>query len=346
MPDTLKSLRQSVVNWLRGDYGADSDVPILNESISDAIEKAFMGMMQVQLARFVGADSPVTFNLPSGAERVLLVSITDPTVAPTLGNAALAGCVLPSRTITGAYTYVTESGTETLPSPEQIFVTTANEVLTAKLPSQNNILNAYGWNFYAAQGADPNLALQNQNPIPFNVTWQEPIEGIVDYATYQQTVPIQNSTADNISWITHMEYRTSDTLLRAWNQVDINSMLMRQFSRTLASASEYQTYAWDLLNGRQLEFRPMTGQAFTPRYFYIAKPRRLRYDQAIIPYTEIAGVREFYVNYATSKLKLAADEYLAFQAWSTGAAQQLLDVKLALTQENFGLNNKIAPHLY
>lgn len=345
MADTLKSLRTEVINWLRGDMDADDDVPLVNSAINDAIERAWIGMMQVQLARFVGADSPVTFTLPSGQERVQLVSIVDPVAGPTLGT--IAGGAIPGpRTLNCAFTYVTESGAETLPSPTIQQVVAANNLLTAQLPAQANILNAIGWNLYVSVAPDVNLALQNQEPLPFNLQFQEPITGVVDYAKYQQTVPIKNNTADNISWILHMEIRTSDTLLRSWNQSDIDSMLFRQFARTLSSASEYQAYAWDLINGNRLEFRPTAGATFNPRYFYIAKPRRLRYDQADIPYTEIAGVREFYVNYAVAKLKLALEEYLAFQQWSAGAAQQLLDVRLGLTQEDAYKNKRIAPHLY
>lgn len=342
--DTLGSLRQEILGWLRGDWDSADDIPTINAAINDSIEKAWTGMMQVQLARFVGADSPVTFTLPSGAERVQLVSIIDPVTGPVLGT-FVAGA-LPGRTINGVFTYVTESGSETLPSPVVVKVVAGNSLLSAQLPAQANVLNAIGWNFYASVQPDVNLALQNQQPIPVNVQWQEPVTGVVDYAAYQQTVPIKNNTADNISWIQHMEIRTSDTLLRSWNQSSIDSMLMRQFARTLSSASEYQAYAWDLLNGNRLEFRPMTGSAFTPRYFYIAKPRRLRYDQAEIPYTEIAGVHPYYVDRTVAKLKLGVDEYLAFQAWSTEAAQGLMDVKLGLTQENSNVNNRIAPHLY
>src|SRR2546423_842101 len=265
MADTLKSLRTEVIDWLRGDLDSDDDIPVINSAINDAIERAWIGMMQVQLARFVGADSPVTFTLPSGAERVQLVSIADPLVGPVLAQ-VVAGA-LPARTINGAFTYVTESGAETLPSPTIAFLTTVNNLLTAALPANANIINAIGWNFYASVQPDANLALQNQQPIPFNVTWQEPLTGVVDYAAAQQTVPLKNGTADNISWILHMEVRTSDTLLRSWNQSDIDSMLYRKFARTLSSASEYQAYARDLINGNRLEFRPQTGAAFTPRYF-------------------------------------------------------------------------------
>lgn len=345
MADTLKSLRTEIINWLRGDMDTDDDEPLVDSAINDAIERAWIGMMQVQLARFVGADSPVTFTLPSGQERVQLVSIIDPLTGPTLGT-FVSGAIPGPRTLNCAFTYVTESGAETLPSPTVQQVVAANSLLSAQLPAQANILNAIGWNLYASVAPDVNLALQNQEPLPFNVQFQEPITGVVDYAAAQQTVPIKNSTADNISWILHMEVRTSDTLLRAWNQSDIDSMLFRQFARTLSSASEYQAYAWDLINGNRLEFRPSAGATFTPRYFYIAKPRRLRYDQAEIPYLEIGGVREYYVDYAISKLKLSLEEYTAFKAWSENAALALLDVKLGLTQEDAHKNKRIAPHLY
>ena len=345
MPDTLGSIRAEILGFLRGDYDSDDDIPLVNSAINDAIEKIWMGMMQVQLARFFGADSPVTFSLPANTERVQLISIQNPVAGPTLGT--IAGGAIPGpRTVSCAYTYVTESGTETLASPIVQQVVAANNLLTAQLPNQANVLNALGWNLYAAVAPDVNLALQNQQPIPVNVQFQEPLGGIVDYAAAQQTVPLINQTADNISWITHMEIRTSDTLLRSWNQVDIDSMLMRQFGRTLSSASEYQAYAWDLINGRQLEFRPMTGSAFTPRYFYVAKPRRLRYDQAQIPYGEIAGMHEYVTTRAIAKLKLSLEEYLAAQAWDGQALAQGLEIKMALNQEGWAKNTRIAPHLY
>ena len=197
MADTLKSIRTEILGWLRGDWSLTADQSIVNAAINDSIEKAWIGMMQVQLARFVGADSPVTFTLPSGAERVQLVNIVDPTVGPTLGQ--VAGGALAGRTINCALTYVTESGTETLPSPTTQLVVNANNLLTAQLANQANILNAIGWNLYAAVAPDTNLALQNQDPIPFNIVFQEPNTGVVDYAASQQTVPLKNTTADNIS---------------------------------------------------------------------------------------------------------------------------------------------------
>ena len=130
-----------------------------------------------------------------------------------------------------------------------------------------------------------------------------------------------------------MEVRTSDTLLRSWNQFDINSELFRRYGRELSSASEYQTYVWDLINGNRLEFRPSAGMTFTPRYFYIAKPRRLRYDQGAIPYTQVTGVHEFIVDKAIARLKLGVEEYAANQAWNGEAQQEKAGIMAALTKQ-------------
>lgn len=342
--DTLGTLRAEVINWMRGDYDDPSDVPTVNSAISDAIESIWMSLIRAKLNRFIGSDSPVSFSLAANTERVLLVAIADPLVGPVLGQQA--GGAFGARQINGAYTYVTESGSETEPSPTIQLNVNPNNLVTAQLPNQANVAQALGWNFYASVAPDNVLALQNQTPLLVAEQFQEDPTGIDDYSVAQQTVPIANTTADNISWIKHMEIRTSDTLLRAWNQSDIDSMLFRQFARTLSSASEYQAYAWDLINGRQLEFRPMTGSAFTPRYFYIAKPRRLRYDPAEIPYLEITGVRECVVAKSVSKLKLGVDEYLAKQGWDQVAGEAEMKALGALTTEDWSRDVRIAPHLY
>jgi hypothetical protein len=360
MADTLRSLRTEILNWLRGDYAADTDLPLLNSSINDAIEDIWTSMMQIQLARFFGLDSPVTFTLPQGAERVQLVSIPDPLAAPTLGQ--LAGATLPARTYLVCYTYVTESGSETLPSPTASLAIGLNNL--AQVTSPPALSNAIGWNCYASITNNPALlGLQNPGPLPFSIVpfTESPI-GWIDYPGAQQQPgvaqsasqatpassppPSENTTADNIAWIVQMEVRTSDTLLRSWNQYDIGSEMFRRYGRELSSASEYQTYVWDLVNGNRLEFRPAAGLAFNPRYFYVAKPRRLRYDQATIPYLNVAGVREYLVCKAVARLKLGLDEYLADQAWSGKADKTKAQIVAALTQELWAKDLRITPHLF
>jgi hypothetical protein len=190
------------------------------------------------------------------------------------------------------------------------------------------------------------MALQNQQPLPFGVNFIEPVAGFQGYPTKQQTLPVANTTADNISYIQHMEIRTSDTLLRAWNQHGMDSETMRRMGRTNASASEYGTYVWELTNGAVLEIRPMTGLAFSPRYWYVAKPRRARYDQAELPYSSITGVHEFIRNYSIGMLKSAVDEYLAAEKFQGMADKNRQEIVLALNQESWGRDTRVTPYLF
>jgi hypothetical protein len=358
MSDTLGSLRAEIILWLRGDLLSIDDQTLINVAINDAIEDGWMAMMKAALSRFFGLDSPVTFSLPAGAERVQLVSIADPTVAPATGS--YAGGAQLARTLLVGYTYVTESGSETQLSPTAQQVVGPNNLGQVTAPAA--VAGAFGWNCYVSPSNTAGLmALQNQQPLPFNANYQEPPAGWQDYSAAQQLPPqaqvasiatpalspppSENTTGDNISYITHLEVRTSDTLLRTWNQADIDSEIMRRFGRTLSTASEFQSYAWDLINGNRLEIRPATGMAFNPRYFYIAKPRRLRYP-ATIPYQNITGVHEFFVNKAISRLKLSLDEYIAAEAWEKKAETGKLAIVTALAQESWSKNMRIAPHLW
>jgi len=353
MPDTLGSLRSEILLELRGDLAQPEDVPLLNAKINNALEAVWMSMMKVALARFFGSDSPVNFTLAAGSQRVQLVSIADPTVALVAGTTA--GGALPNRNYTFTYTFVTESGSETNPcattTPLAIAAPTTLAQITAPAEPSGGAL---GWNLYAYSNSNPGNVpvLQNQQPLPFGVPFTEPVTGFQDYPTFQQLAPTSNQTADNISYITHLEIVQTDTTIRALNQADIDSLAMRGLARTLASASEYQMYAWDLINGRTLEVRPPAGTAFsanalpTPRYFYVAKPRRLRYDQAEIPYQSISGVHEYLTNKAIADLKLVIDEYIASQAYMGAANALKQEIVTSLAQENWGKNRTITPYLY
>lgn len=348
MSDTLRSLRNEIQLESRGDFsGSPDEDSIVNAAINDATETIWIAMMEVSLARFIGADSPVSFILPINTERVQLVTLADPTQAT--GNGQVAGGALGNRSYDYAYTYVTESGTETNLSPITLAAAfSANFLASINHPNQPTTGKPFGWNFYfrtngSATGA---LVLQNQQPIPMGVNFIEPPVGFQDYPAFQQLPPLSNMTADNISWISHMEVRTSDTLLRAWNQVDIDSEIMRRMARTLSTASEYQHYVWELSGTGVLEFRPMTGSAFTPRYWYIAKPRRLRYDQAEIVYSSITGVHSFLKSEAKRKLYLGVNEFLNAQGWAGEADRERENVRSALLQETWSKNTRIVPHLF
>src|SRR5262249_25329262 len=126
MSDTLGSMRAEILLEMRGDLSGAGDIPLINSKINNAIENLWMAMMRVALARFFGSDQPVSFTLASGAEFVLLTSITDP--ATPLVGVAVAGGALGGRTYKLSYTLVTESGSETNPSPVQNLVVGANNL--------------------------------------------------------------------------------------------------------------------------------------------------------------------------------------------------------------------------
>lgn len=343
MTDTLKSLRTEIQLESRGDFsGSPDEDTIVNAAINDAIETIWIAMMQVQLAKFFGADSPVTFTLPQNAERYRIISIIDPIVAPVV-NQVLGGGLVDAAVFSVGYTLVTESGSETLLSP--LTVTAArinNNVFQVVSPA--NPGTAFGYNVYA--GPAGQLALQNQQPIPFGTNYTEPVTEWQPYPINEQTPPLSNSTADNLSWIQHLEVRTSDTLLRAWNQVEIDSEVMRRMARTLSTASEFQHYVWELTGNGVLEFRPQIGSNFTPRYWYIAKPRRLRYDQAEIPYVSIVGVHKFIKAQSKADLYLGVNEFMNSQGWEQKAEKEKMGIQMALTQELWSKNTRVVPHLF
>src|SRR6267142_901573 len=343
MIDTLKSLRTEIQLECRGDFsGSPDEDSIVNAAISDAVETIWLSMMQCHLAKFFGADSPVTFNLAQGVERFRIVSIVDPIVAPTVNQVA-GGALVDAVVFNVGYTLVTESGSETLLSPLTVTAARTNNNVF-QVVSPVNPGTALGYNVYA--GPAGQLALQNQQPIPFGTNYTEPVTEWQGYPINEQTPPLSNTTADNLSYIQHLEVRTSDTLLRAWNQVEIDSEVMRRMARTLSTASEFQHYVWELTGNGVLEFRPMTGSAFTPRYWYVAKPRRLRYDQAEVPYVSIVGVHKFIKAQAKADLYLGVNEFLNAQGWEGKADKEKLSIQMSLMQELWNKNTRVVPHLW
>lgn len=368
MIDTLASLRAEIQLECRGDFsGSPDEDTIVNGTINDGIESIWNTLMSVALARFIGADSPVTFTLASQAQSVQLVSIPDPTVAPTVNQVA-GGNLVDGAQFWVGYTFVTESGSETNISPliqsaarnnNNVFQVPApvapgqaavpgpgNAVPPGQSPAVAGVAptTAYGWNLYAGI-AEGLLALQNQEPLPFNVAATEPPTEWQSYSVEQQAPPLANQTADNLAYITHMEIQTPDTAFRAWNQADIDSMTMRRMAQIIPSASPYSNYVWELHNNGRLEFRPYAGTGFTPRYWYIAKPRRLRYDQAQIPYVSIAGVHAAVKYMAKAALYLGVNEFMNAQGWQQAADAEVQKIQMALAMESWRKNSYVSPYL-
>jgi hypothetical protein len=347
-PGTLGSIAAEVTNWLKGDMRNAQGQRQVRDAINDAVSALWMAAIKVKLSRFIGTDSPVTLQIGSNVERIQFVAVPDPTTPP-IAVGLIAGGALPARTINFGMTVVTESGTETNISPlaqttttgpGNLFAAEAGEIQPASVPKTPGVV---GWNLYAGLN---NLGLQNQQPIPFGVTWQEPATGVQDYPAAQQQPPITNTTYDSLAYIEHLEAQMPDGTHIAWNQSSIDSDMMRKLARIVPNASQYQTFVWDILNGNVMELRPQTGIAFTTRYWYVSKPRRLRYDQARIPYTQIMGAYEFYRDFAIMKCKLSLEEYLAYQAWQGVVAAEQNAILESLNQENWSVDCRVVPYLY
>lgn len=328
----LAEMRARIADWLDEDV-SDSKV---NDAINDAIESLWQSIILVQLSQFMGG--PTTASFAASSERAQVISVADPTVAPTLGQ--VAGGALAGGNVFVAFTLVTESGSETLISPTAQLVLLANNLLQVTSPAYDS--GALGYNVYVGASA-ARLGLQNAAPIPFGTAWTEPEDGYVEVPDAPGP-PTENTTSDNIFYIRHMEVRTPDSSYKAWNQADIDSLMFRRAAAAIATDSPYQNYYFDFINGRTIELRPAAGGAVVPRYFFINRPRRLRFDNAQIPFNNMP--HELFVRcFAISLIKLSLEEFASSTAWSQQADKAKADVIRAVDQMNKGKDMTITPYL-
>jgi hypothetical protein len=214
------------------------------------------------------------------------------------------------------------------------------------------IPGALGWNLYVGTTVN-NLAKQNDEPLsilvasgpPTNQVFNEPATGFIAQPDGGPAPPTENTTGDNIFYIRHLEFKTSSGMYKRYYAGDLDSEFMSRMATYIASTSEYQTYAWDLINQRQLEIRPAVGAAFAPRYFYIVKPRKMRFPQSPLPFPNVPQT-EFIRSYALSMIFLSLHEYVAAEAWEAKADKALLKAVRAVTEMNANRNNRVTPYLY
>lgn len=342
MADTLGTMRASVLQWYKG----DDDPTLINDMISDAVESLWDSVLLVNLGQIMGGPiQNITFS--AGNERQEIVSITDPTVAPTI-NTVVLGALL-QRTLVFGYTFVTESGSETKLSPTSSQVVPVNsvaKVLPPVFPGTPAAIGSVpiGWNVY---GADVIGRLAKQNPVPLDFAqfYQEPTStGVIDEPN-QPSPPQTNTTADDIFYIRLLEVQNQDSTWTRWQGADLESLLMKRMSRAIAPSSTYYPYAWDFVNGNRIEIRPAAGQALNPRFFYTRKPRRLRFDAAAIPFTNISAT-EFIRLYALASLHLTNRDYSSHNVWNGKAERKRMDILKGLNTQQRVKQTRITPFLY
>lgn len=333
MADTLGSLKADIVPWLLGERVS---AVILNAAINDGIESLWQTLMKASLDLFMAG--PTSISIAAAAERASIVSIADPVAAPTVGS-VVAGALV-ERTVYAAFTLVTESGTETLISAIGNAVIPLNSV--ASIPTPAFVENAIGWNVYAAVGVSGRLAKQNDAPIEFGVSYQEPDTGFVNEPS-NPSPPTENTTGDDIFYIRHLEAPDPNGAYQAFDAADIDSLMMRRMAGSIACASQYENYAWDLINQRQLEIRPAAGLSMIPRYFYIKRPRRLRFENSPLPFLTFPSTA-FLRNYALAAIYLALKEFSSADRYEAKAEAERRSCELAVVEMNRPKNDYITPY--
>lgn len=319
---TYGELKAAVERLLREQVTDD----LFLDVAGDAVENLWMSYVQAFLDNFLGG--PTTFSLSAGAERINLASIADPVAA--LNN--FAALVDPAAWGDGSnysftYTYVTESGSETLESPELTGVVPVGSIATFYPPQYISPLSTQygvvGWNLYAGRtpGARTRVR-QNDVPIPFTSG------AIVAYqmSTFRDVEegpgrPVENTTGDDIFFLKDVQTALSGGRYQSWQQADLSSTLFKKAAGSIAANSEYQTYVYDLINNRTLEVRPLTAGAQTPRYFYIYKPRRSRFMNAKLPFASLPS--EAFLKYkCLDVLSTSVREFDSADRWAEKAEHE------------------------
>lgn len=330
---SLAEMRQSTLNLLK----ENEKVAVLNDAINSGIQDLYRNLMQINLSMFL--NGPTNITLAAGTERSSIVSIPDPAGPPVTGS--VAGGALAARDYSISFSYVTDSGSETLESAASSAQhVNLNNLATVTAPAF--VDGAAGWNLYARINVG-RKARQNVVPLPFDVTINEPEVGWKELPNLPGA-PVENTTADNIAYIRHLELVLGDGRLKRYSQADIDSLLMQRAGSSIASTSEYQSYAYDFVNQNRVEVRPKMGTTLTPRYFWVTRPRRLRYDQSPIPFYTFDPTDYLTYN-AMSIISLTNHEYVAAQLWNDKADKTMFGIKQSINQGNFAKDIRVTPYL-
>jgi hypothetical protein len=343
----LGSLMAKLDVWFREPIN-----PIIKQdAINDGIESLWETLMQIKLSDFVG--SPVNIAFAAGAERTSIVTIPDPT-APCVVNAAAGAGSLPDEYWDCRVTLVTESGSETLPSPVNVVHRLAGGLLTwispAYAPGVPFPEGIVGYNVYAGRsdaGSTPSLRLAKQNDevVELDQPWVEPDPGGLSEDPTLPGAPFVNSTGDNIAYIKKLEVQQVDGTYKEWAQSDLGSLLMARAGASLASSSTSQGYAFDLLNGNVIEIRPAAGATLNPRYFPVVRQRRLAFASSELPFQNVSSSIPFLREFALSKIAASVYEEEQAATWAAGAERTRQSIKESQSVSNIKKDKRIIPYL-
>lgn len=306
---------------------------------NDGLESIWMACMLATLSKFT--RGPITQLFPANSTSVNIVAIPDPTVAPTVGQTP--GGTLPGRTEYYAYSYVTDSGSMTLPSPLATNVLSANNVPTLTPPPQ--VAEAIGYVVMGgtlANGLD--LAIQSVAVEPFGIQWVGPQTGLVAYPQAPPP-PSQNDTADNIFAIERIEVNNVNMTTTGWFQSNQASSLWRRMGKIMAgTATSWTPYAYDFIDNNQVQFRPAPGFDLNGELLYVVRPRRLRFPNSRMPFTWLS-YQGCLVEFVKASLALDLYEYESHDRRYAKAKEMLQAVVLQVAGANFWRDDTVTPFM-
>ena len=332
---TLGSLKAMITRYHKEQEKDD----LLTDAANDAIESLWRNVLLVALSQFM-AGPITTLTMAAGSERASIISIPDPIVAPTCSD--VAGGALPLRNADVVYTFVTESGSETLPSPINNTPVLINTLLNVAPPDvADQPGTPIGWNVYVGDHGT-RLVRQNDEPLGPNDTWVEPALTGYSNSPLLPPAPVSNTTGDNIFYVRVLQVQNTDGTWTTWQAGDIDGLLMSRASRSIASTSTYQGYAYDVFNGNTIEVRPALGATLNPRYFNVVKPRRLLYANAPLPFSNFSYI-EYLKMYADAALDLSNHEYTGYGIKNRKAAGILQEILQGLNTQATAKQKTITP---
>lgn len=326
---TLGEMSARIIRWSRERLDADT----VNDAINDALESLWQTVSLASLSRFT--TGPVTQTVMAGSTQLAIVSIADPEVYLQVGTTPGGG--LPARTLSFAFSYVTDSGSETRLSLSQVSEADAAQLFVAQAPVP--VAQAIGWNLFA--GVAGRFTRQNISPLPFDVTWIEPPFGATSSPDGSFPQPF-NNTADNIQAIKRISASNISGTKSRWRQGDVTSLLFSEMEGRLQSNSTFTSRAYDLIDNRVVEIRPAGQIDVDVDLYYLVKPRRLRFPQSTLPFLSL-GVQGYLRNEALADILLSLGEDEEAAARQSKADHERQRITLSVLGDNWDKNNIVRP---
>jgi hypothetical protein len=327
---TFGAMVESVKRWIQEPIRVAG---IVEDAVNDAYEELWMASILATLGRFTQGAVPLTI----ATAKVQLISVQDPTANPTY--VAVAGGALPARTYWVSIAYVTESGTTTLTAPAVQLSIPLNNLL--QCPVQPPYPAAFAFMIYAGETLGT-MVNQTPNGVQFNQSWTEPTTGI--NTGDGQPPPVMNTSGDNIFAISSLQVQNQDGTYNRWEAADVSSSFIQQQQLALPTGSSYQRQAYDLLGGGSLQIFPGPGASFPANYWYIAKPRRMMFYAAPLPFNDMPN-QSFIRQRSLADTLGHLSEFQGMGTWQGKADKQLAAITKALTVGNRQQNNRVRPYI-